>query len=86
MDLLRSTTSNHNIKKRKKKHQSPQKDEKKHSEISKTTSKRGFWNADIHEDTKCRKVKTFVVPQKHKNCSAKVIEWIINQVGVRLFV
>ena len=84
MDLLRSTTSNHNVKKKKKtKHQSPQKDEKKNSEISKTTSKRGFWNADIHEvHFMCRKVKTFVVPQKHKNCSAKVIEWIINQVGV----
>ena len=79
MDLLRSTTSNHNVKKRKKKHQSPQKDEKKNSEISKTTSKRGFWNADIHEGNCKRiscaeKVKTFVVPQKHKNCSAKVIK------------
>ena len=53
MDLLRSTTTNHNVKKRRKKQQSPQKSKKKkNSEISKTTSKRGFWNADIAEKSK----------------------------------
>ena len=72
MDLLRSTTSNHNIKKRKKKHQSPQKDEKKNSEISKTISKRGFWNADIAEKSKRLwfPKNTKIVPPKSSNGSS----------------
>ncbi len=73
MDLLRSTTTNHNVKKRRKKQQSPQKGKKKkNSEISKTISKRGFWNADIAEKSKRLwfPKNTKIIPPKSSNGSS----------------